>query len=129
MEIGITDKNDQPIKIGTKVRFVPDRSDKGFMNSNFGEWVEEFDLGVVYFEFIENVYGLLGFSYIITADKSNGEPFTDGDQFPELLDFKGNDSEEFKEEGRKLAARISTETLTEYGFINYVSKKNRFEII
>ena len=129
METGITDKNDQPIKIGTKVRFVPDKSDKGFMNSNFGKWIEEFDLTVVYFEFIENVYGFRGFSYIVTAEKSNGEPLTDGDQSPELLDFKGDDSEEFKKEGRKLAARVSTETLTDYQFMNYLSKKNRFEIV
>jgi len=129
MEIGITDKNDHPIKIGTKVRFVPDRSDKGFMNSNFGEMVDKYDLSEIHFEFIENIYGFLGFSYIVTAVKSNGEPLTDGDYFPELKEVREDDTEEFIRESERLAANLWSETLTDYQFLNYVSKKNRFEIL
>lgn len=129
MKIGITDKNETPIEIGTKVRFVPDRSDKGFMNSNFGEMVDKYNLKELYFKFIPNVYDLIGFSYIITAVKSNGEPLTDGDYFPKLKEIREDDSEEFIRESYRLSSREWSETLTDYEFINYVSKKNRFEII
>ena len=129
MYIGITDINNVPIRIGTKVRFIPDRSDKGFMNSNFGQWCDKYDLGEVYFEFIENVYKLYGFSYRITAIKLNGEPFVDGDKFPELLEFNEDDTEEYIEENKRLASKIVKETLTDYEFINYVSKKNKFELL